>query len=124
MNMDIMNRQEPNFTMSSREIAHLCEKQHKHILRDIEKMIQDIGDLRFEVSSFEVEYTTPQNKKAKEYRLPKDLTITLVTGYRADLRYRVVKRLEEMEKENQSRPAMLSGSQLMAAALIEADVIP
>jgi phage regulator Rha-like protein len=124
MNMDIMNRQEPNFTMSSREIAHLCEKQHKHILRDIENMIQDIGDLRFEVSSFEVEYTTPQNKKAKEYRLPKDLTITLVTGYRAELRYRVVKRLEELEKENQSRPAMLSGPQLMAAALIEADVIP
>jgi Rha family phage regulatory protein len=119
-----MNRQQQTFTMSSREIAHLCEKQHKHILRDIEKMIQDIGELRFELSSFEAEYTTPQNKKAKKFRLPKDLTITLITGYRADLRYRVVKRLEELKKENQSRPAMLSGSQLMAAALIEADVIP
>jgi hypothetical protein len=46
----------------------------------------------------------------------------LITGYRADLRYRVVKRLEELE--SQSRPAILSGPQLMAAALIEADVIP
>jgi phage regulator Rha-like protein len=75
------------------------------------------------VTSFEVEYTTPQNKKAKEYRLPKDLTVTLITGYRADLRYRGIKRLEELEKENQSRPAMLSGPQLMATALIEADAM-
>jgi hypothetical protein len=73
------------------------------------------------VSSFEAEYTTPQNQKAKEYRFPKDLTVTLITGYCADLRYRVVKRLEELE--SQSRPAMLSGPQLMAEALNEADVI-
>jgi hypothetical protein len=73
------------------------------------------------VSSFEAEYTTPQNKKAKEYRLPKDLTVTLITGYRADLRYRMVKRLEELE--SQSRPAMLSCPQLFAAALIEAEAM-
>ena len=83
--------------MSSREIAELCDKRHDHVLRDIEKMLQDIGDPKFGASSFEAEYTTPQNKLAKEYRLPKDLTITLITGYRADLRYRVVKRLEELE---------------------------
>jgi phage regulator Rha-like protein len=118
-----MNREQQTFTMSSREIAHLCEKRHDHILRDIEKMLQDIGDPRFGVSSFAAEYTTPQNKKAKEYRLPKNLTVTLITGYRADLRYRVVKRLEELEKENQTQPAMLSGPQLMAAALIEAEAM-
>ena len=120
-----MSREQQTFTMSSREIAHLCEKRHDHILRDIEKMLQDIGDPRFGVSSFAAEYTTPQNKKAKEYRLPKNLTVTLITGYRADLRYRVVKRLEELEKENQTQtqPAMLSGPQLMAAALIEAEAM-
>jgi phage regulator Rha-like protein len=120
-----MNREQQTFTMSSREIAHLCEKRHDHILRDIEKMLQDIGAPRFGVSSFAAEYTTPQNKKAKEYRLPKNLTVTLITGYRADLRYRVVKRLEELEKENQTQtqPAMLSGPQLMAAALIEAEAM-
>jgi phage antirepressor YoqD-like protein len=109
----------PDLTMSSREIADLCEKRHDHILRDIEKMLQDIGDPKFGGSSFEHEYTTAQNKRAREYRLPKDLTVTLITGYRADLRYKVIKRLEELE--SQSQPAILSGPQLMAAALVEAD---
>ena len=79
--MDIMNRQEPNFTMSSREIAHLCEKQHKHILRDIEKMIQDIGGSRFGPSDFEATYIDTRGKSQREIRLPKDLTVTLITGY-------------------------------------------
>lgn len=98
-------------TMSSREIADICEKRHDHVLRDIEKMLQDIGDPKFGASSFEAEYTTPQNKRAKEYRLPKDLTVTLITGYRADLRYKVVRRLEELEGQTRipdlSDPAVL-----------------
>lgn len=93
-------------TMSSREIAELTGKRHDHILRDIEKMLQDIGDPKIGASSFKAEYVTPQNKRVKEYRLPKDLTVTLVTGYRADLRYKVVKKLEELE----SRPQVLDFS--------------
>lgn len=106
-------------TMSSREIAELCEKRHDHVLRDIEKMLQDIADPRFGASDFLSSYTDSTGRTLKEYRLPKDLTVTLITGYRADLRYKVVKRLEELE--GGARPALLSGPQLMAAALIEAD---
>lgn len=84
-------------TMSSREIAELCEKRHDHVLRDIERMLLDIGAPNFGAADFEAEYIDGQGKPRKEFRLPKDLTITLVTGYRADLRYRVVKKLEEME---------------------------
>jgi phage regulator Rha-like protein len=62
MNMDIMNRQEPNFTMSSCEIAHLGEKQHNNVLRDIEKMIQDIPGLRFEPRDFEATYIDTRGK--------------------------------------------------------------
>ena len=40
-----------HITMSSREIAELCEKRHDHVLRDIEKMLQDIGDPKFGVLS-------------------------------------------------------------------------
>ena len=79
--------------MSSREIADLCDKRHAHVLRDIEQMIQDIGEPKFGLADLEGEYFDAQGKPRKEYRLPKDLTVTLITGYRADLRYRFVKRL-------------------------------
>lgn len=29
--------------MSSREIAELCEKRHKHVIRDICKMLDNLG---------------------------------------------------------------------------------
>jgi hypothetical protein len=90
-------------------------------LRDIEKMLHDINHPKFGAVDFEATYQDAKGEWRKEYRLPKDLTVTLITGYRADLRYRVIKRLEELE--SQSRPAILSGPQLMATALIEADAM-
>lgn len=81
-------------SMSSREIAELCDKVHHNVLRDIEKMISDIG---LDALTFEAIYSDAMNREKKEYRLPKDLTVTLITGYRADLRYKVIKRLEELE---------------------------
>lgn len=113
-------------TMSSREIADLCEKQHKHVLRDIEVMIEQITGPKtggsdtgpkFGLSDFEGTYRDSTGRTLKEYRLPRDLTVTLITGYRADLRYKVIKRLEELE----SRPALpdLSDPKLLTSLLLE-----
>jgi phage regulator Rha-like protein len=91
-------------TMSSREIAGLVEKRHDNVLRDIKAMIEQITDLRFEAVDFQHEYKDSTGRSLKEYRLPRDLTITLITGYRADLRYKVVKRLEELEAKPAATP--------------------
>lgn len=83
-------------TMSSREIAELCEKEHFNVLIDIRKMFSDlqIGDLSFQGS-----YISAQNKAMPEYNLPKDLTITLVSGYKVQLRHRIVTRWMELESQ-------------------------
>lgn len=76
-------------TMSSREIADLCEKRHADVMRDIRQMLGQITERSFAPSDFEATYTDPTGRKLPEYRLPKDLTVTLITGCRADLRYKV-----------------------------------
>ena len=86
-------------TMSSREIAEICGKRHTHVLRDIDKMLAEIDRPKFGSVDLEHFYTDSKGETRREYLLPKDLTVTLITGYRADLRYKVVKRLEELEHQ-------------------------
>ena len=81
-------------TMSSREIAELTGKQHQHVGRDIKRML---GDLGFDASTFGRIYLDSLNRQQTEYVLGQELVITLLAGYSAPLRYRVVTRLQELE---------------------------
>ena len=92
-------------TMSSREIADLCEKRHDHVIRDIEKMLADVFGDAPNLGDQGVSTAYDARGYVSEIRLPKDLTVTLITGYRADLRYKVVKRLEEMEAQLRAQTA-------------------
>ncbi len=85
--------------MSSREIADLCEKEHKHVIRDIDKMFVDVFGDGPNLDHEGVSKAYDARGYVSEIRLPKDLTVTLITGYRADLRYKVIKRLEAMEAQ-------------------------
>ena len=84
-------------SMSSREIAELTGKRHDHVLRDIRDLIKQgaIGLSNFGESS----YTNSQNKEQPEYLLDFDATMTLVTGYNAVLRAKVIRRWRELETE-------------------------
>jgi len=88
-------------TMSSREIADLTGKQHQHVMRDTKRML---GDLGFDASTFGRIYLDSVNRQQTEYVLGQDLVVTLLAGYSAPLRFRVVTRLHELE--NVSRQAV------------------
>lgn len=81
-------------TMSSREIATLCEKQHKHVIRDIEKMLDEVKEDR---SKFGHIFQDSYGRDQRCYNLPQNLTLNLITGYRADLRLKVIDRWMELE---------------------------
>lgn len=83
-------------TMSSREIADICKKKHQHVRRDIEKML---SNLELDASIYGHIYLDAYGREQSEYVLPKLLTATLITGYRDDLRYKVIERLDELEKK-------------------------
>ncbi|QBB14476.1 hypothetical protein EVK84_15790 [Edwardsiella piscicida] len=86
--------------MSSREIAELTGKQHGHIKRDIEGMLQDLGE---DVSSFGYIYFDSCNRRQKEYRLDRRHVDCLLAGYSAVLRMKVIDRWHELERAS-SRP--------------------
>ena len=87
-------------TMSSREIAELTGKQHQHVKRDIEKMLEELQE---DASKFGHIYLDSMNRDQTEYRLDRELTETLLLGYSAPLRRKVIRRLRELE-EGQYQP--------------------
>lgn len=87
-------------TMSSREIAELTEKRHDHVKRDIENMLTE---LKKDIPSFGGIYLDSMNREQVEYRLDRELTETLITGYSIPLRHKVIRRLHDLE-EQAARP--------------------
>ena len=81
-------------TMTSRQIAELTGKRHDNVMRDIRVMLDGLGLLNFEAGS----YLDANGQMRPEYRLDKDLVMTLITGYDVKLRLSVVKRLRELEE--------------------------
>lgn len=79
---------ETDLTMTSREIAALTGKEHFHVKRDIQQML---NDLQLDESSFGCTYFDGQNRKQTEYLLNEELTLTLVSGYSVQLRNLIVK---------------------------------
>ncbi|HNO23767.1 MAG TPA: hypothetical protein PKK94_12350 [Leptospiraceae bacterium] len=65
-------------------------------------------ELKEDVPSFGAMYSDSYGRSQAEFRLPKDLTLTLVSGYSVTLRHRIVTRW--MELEEQVKPPVLPGA--------------
>lgn len=86
--------------MSSLEIAELTGKLHKHVMRDIRNMLNELKDspnLDCEYKSST--YFANNSKKESLYHLNKALTLTLVTGYSVELRNKVINRWQYLEEQ-------------------------
>ncbi|WP_439871056.1 Rha family transcriptional regulator [Pseudomonas syringae] len=80
--------------MSSLEIAELTGKQPSNVGRDIRKMLADLGD---DSKLSHVHEEKDARGYTKAYHLDRELTQTLITGYSAPLRLKVIRRLNELE---------------------------
>ena len=108
-------------TMSSREIAELCDKEHRNVCRDIRAYVGAIVQMErgIDVRSMDwdgkegvelFEHTpiggvtmkyevNPQNKQTYPvYYLDKNATLTIITGYSILFRKRIIDRWQELEK--------------------------
>lgn len=84
-------------TMSSREIADSTNKEHSHVIRDIRLMLSQIDDPNMDDVDFKEIFDN--RGYTSEIRLNKDLTFTLIAGYNSKVRYRIVKRWQELESQ-------------------------
>lgn len=87
-------------TMSSREIAELTGKEHKNVLADIRKMLQD---LELTSADFSANLPDAYGRQQQIFNLNKELTLTLVAGYNVKLRLAIIKRWQELE--DQQKPS-------------------
>lgn len=112
--------------MSSREIANLTGKNHQHIMRDIRRMLEDLGEeigaSKFGRTSSEAPtvqgfkesvYLDVQGKERPEILLNFELTMTLISGYNVVLRNRIIKRWQELELQQQQIQLAKQNKQLL-----------
>ncbi|SMQ26932.1 Phage regulatory protein Rha (Phage_pRha) [Pseudomonas helmanticensis] len=83
--------------MSSLEIAQATGKSHKHVLRDITKMIKEIGPLLGQCQYIKTLAPDGYGRLQPIIILDKELTFTVLTGYNATLRLLVNRRWLELE---------------------------
>lgn len=88
-------------TMSSLEIAELCEKRHDHVIVDVEKLFDFYKEVYTPEKSGVLikrgNYVASNGKSNKQYLLNKDAVIDLITGYSLPHRHAVNQRWQELE---------------------------
>lgn len=87
---------ENNQTMSSREIAELTGKEHRHVLSDVRAMLES---LEIDCAGFSAQYKDASGKTNPMFNLPKRETLILVSGYSVELRARIIDRWQELEAQ-------------------------
>ena len=88
--------------MTSREIAELTGKEHAHVMRHIRAML---SELEFAEGGYLQNWIHPQNgQNYQEFALNRELTETLLTGYSASARLKVIRRWHDHEQQGNGRP--------------------
>ena len=81
-------------TMSSREIAQLTGKDHRHVLADIRKMFEELGETS---AGFSADLPDAYGRPQPAFKLPKRETLILVSGYNVGMRAKIIDRWQELE---------------------------
>lgn len=92
-----------NKTMSSREIAELCDKEHRHVCRDIDSLNESYEQLA--LPKVEQGYYTHSNTGSQQHRqflLTQEQCVDLITGYNREIRIRINRRWAELEVQASS----------------------
>lgn len=100
--------------MTSLDIADATSKQHKHVLFDIRKEVEELGEELGQPIFRPSTYTNSQNREMPCYEFGKDGAMQLALKYDAKTRYLVIKKIEELEQGN-NKPQSIEDLIIMQA---------
>jgi phage antirepressor YoqD-like protein len=105
-------------TMSSREIAELCDKRHDNVMRDTRDVLTQLYGKNAALK-FEGSYIGQDGSTRPCFNLPKRETLILVSGYNIPVRAKIVDRWQELEAAQRPDPMVaLSDPATMRALLL------
>jgi len=84
-------------TMSSSEIAELTGKQHKNVLRDIDRLTESLSS-ELSLGYKSTTYVDSTGKPNRQFEMDRDSVFCLISGYDAVLRMKIIKRWMELEE--------------------------
>lgn len=106
-----------NKTMSSREIANLCEKRHDHVCRDIDNLNQSYEQMGLpKVGEGYYTHSNTGNQQHRQFLLTQEQCVDLITGYNREIRIRINRRWAELEKSAQPQIPQSFAEALQLAA--------
>lgn len=106
--------------MTSLDIAEIVGKKHQHVMRDIRNEIKEMGEEIGQSIFGQSSYINKQNKKQPCYEFGKDGAMQLSLKYDAKTRYRVIKRIEELENQgNKQLPGTYKEALLQLVEQVE-----
>ena len=117
----ILSMQSGEPVASSRQIAENFEKNHNHVLRDIDSLKKDVSN--FGQMFFETTAPDSYGREQRAYLMNRDGFTLLAMGFNGkaalEWKLRYIAAFNEMEKKLAEKP-QLTRSQLLATALIAA----
>ena len=108
---EIMNIND-EITMTSLEIANITYKNHKDVLKDIRDEINKLGNDRAERIFSLGEYTDKNNQQRPMYKLNSKGVLQLGARYSAEIRFKLISKIEEL-----SKPKVLTQKELLIMQL-------
>jgi phage regulator Rha-like protein len=96
--MNIQAMQQTVKTMTSREVSGLCDKEHRHVLRDIDDLNVTYGEMALPKIG-QCSYKAENGQNYKQYLLTQEHCVDLITGYSREIRIRINRRWQELETQ-------------------------
>ncbi len=110
-------------TMSSLEIANLCEKRHSHVMVDCRKLADFYGQTYSAEKAAELvrgsSYEDASGRTVPCFALTRQATLDLVTGYSLAHRHAVNKRWQELEARAAQPAIDLNDPAFLRGALLQ-----